>query len=901
MVQHDGSSNIRSSTTTTTTTTTIRRVVTVKSNNNDKNELVQLQQVARALFQRRLLHVRILCLEVCLLLFLCTVTVFCHVTLQLHDQYLHPYLETLKWTPERAATEETYPRLECDISDLTTDNPADLFVNASASSVSSSLAEQAIEKALLHGATVLPDIIAPDVASNLRSYILRRNEKLTAAESIHVIMSEHRSSFALSALEDATVTAALQQIGHSETLRSTLSALTGTPNPALVELQVLTAQAGADHQYWHADTSPAGSAMRYQHSFHPLYTVLIPLQDTTPEMGPTAVCPGSHRCYYTRACSGFGPGFGDTVDTSTGSNTDASTNVSTASTATATTSTNTTTTAGFAVTDPATGFAYFQAGHALIYNSVLQHRGSAYTAAQGPDRVALILSFTSPPDNDNDNHNHNTNGNRLPPLDTVYGIRWDHLGYTLDDFRDPATTMQFWKLQWTGLFMARQHGHGHGRLPPAAWNSFRLDTFRTANDGQYRFRKEDLQDQVEAGTGVMGFLSVLFAVPVQDAAKGYQPVEYHAMRLLRRIRIVATVAVIVVASVYAVAVVSLVQTRSGKMATWVRMIAFIAAAVALGQWYSWQVEQTDWARAIVANRVADVKTGSLNRLQMNQSYIESIATPVAQDILVASVSTAAASRLGAQADVLDYHPGNRRWRRAAAQQACWFFFRYQGLPAAFAHAVVDTVIDMAQTKDHFQFLRRNEFGDWFEMDSADIREATVELLFDLGLSPQKKLFSVFPATPCDHSPGSSLCQTKAHVLSLVDPRKIHKLFEKPGANETLVPRFARIDSLAAAQHYRSQLHPPDGGSTAITAGEFIVGQVIECRPDYGASRKWVRATIVGKLNKFYYDVEYFELNQPIHKGVHREVLRTVKARSSKRASFEKLYRRRAQSRVMSEL
>lgn len=47
--------------------------------------------------------------------------------------------------------------------------------------------------------------------------------------------------------------------------------------------------------------------------------------------------------------------------------------------------------------------------------------------------------------------------------------------------------------------------------------------------------------------------------------------------------------------------------------------------------------------------------------------------------------------------------------------------------------------------------------------------------------------------------------------------------------------------------------------------EFSAGEVIECRPDYCTSRKWVKAKAVSKLNKFYCNIEYFEMNQPIHK------------------------------------
>jgi hypothetical protein len=271
-----------------------------------------------------------------------------------------------------------------------------------------------------------------------------------------------------------------------------------------------------------------------------------------------------------------------------------------------------------------------------VYNSVLQHRGSACTAAQGPDRVALILSFASPPDDSNDNHNVNSskrNDNshtsrlRLPPLDTVYGIRSDHLGCTLNDFKDPVKNMQFWKLRWTGFFETTQQG----------WNSFRLDTFRTDNIWTISLSQGGFAKSSGGWNRCQGFLSVLLGVKVQDAPPEYQPVEYHAMRLLWRIRAYTAVAAIMVAGVYAWAVIYFVkvqpQSRTVRMATWLRRIMYVAVAVASGQWYIWQVEQTDWARGITVNRniggVLPTKGHVGLQVHKTQSYLESVATPVA--------------------------------------------------------------------------------------------------------------------------------------------------------------------------------------------------------------------------------------------------------------------------------
>jgi ectoine hydroxylase-related dioxygenase (phytanoyl-CoA dioxygenase family) len=692
------------------------------------------------------------------------------------------------------------------------------------------MGRQAVDKALLHGATVLPDILTLPAAFNLRAYVLRRNRQLSTHESIDVIMSDHRSSFALSAVEHESVTIALQQVGRNRVVRDTLTALLGS-DPALVELQVITARAGADYQYWHADTIPTGSAVRYQHSFVPMYTLLIQLQDTDADMGPTAVCPGSHRCFYTAACSGFGL---DSVNASSLSHDGP---------------------AGFSVaTDVETGV--WKAGHGLLFTSALQHRGSRHV--QGPDRVALILSFASPPDHDSGS-SHNS---RLPPLESVYAIRWDQLGYTLQDLRDPAMHMQFWNLRWTGLLPNEQRSNG--------WNSFRLDTFRTANDGQYRFGKVDLQKQVKTVQGLLGSLSVLFGVDVQDAATGYQPVEYHAMRLLRRIRTVSSTVAAFFIVVYVTFVAAMVKTS--KVDTWIRLLVYVAIAFAFWEWYIGAVELTAWAQNIAVARIATVPDdiSPYAPCLFNQTeYSYSITAPVAQDILVAaSLSTNATKRLAAQAYFLDYHPGNRRWRLAASE---WvpYFFRYKGLPSVFQQAVVDGVIDATRTPDWNRFLRRNEFGDWLEMDGHDIQEATVSLLWEIGLS-RNQLSLVFPKTPCDGSPGSPLCRIRPPLFSLIDPRKTRD--EKSNTVQNPSNSIARIVRLAATRSHRSKrCH----ATRNVSKEHFNVGQVVEYRPGYGASRKWVRAKVLKRLNEWYYDIEYLEVNSPVDGGVHREYLRSV--------------------------
>lgn len=262
-------STTRTGTATATATTATRQVVR-RSPSQDNQVVVAL----RHLLQNRLLRWVTLHIP---MLFILSLAILSHSLLKIQRRYIHPYLQSLEFTEQRAEWEETYPRMECQSSDLSTADPRDLFLRNDSSVV------EAVDKTLLHGAVALPQIMNASVATKLRTYILKRNKELRADEEIDVISNQNRISFALLANEHKSVSEALQAIGRNELFSETLETLLG-PDPALMELHVITTE-HAQTQYWHADTIPGGSAIRYARTFVPVYTLIIPLQDTDKDMG----------------------------------------------------------------------------------------------------------------------------------------------------------------------------------------------------------------------------------------------------------------------------------------------------------------------------------------------------------------------------------------------------------------------------------------------------------------------------------------------------------------------------------------------------------------------------------------------------------------------------------------
>ena len=172
------------------------------------------------------------------LLFLLATAILSHGCLYIHETYLHSYMQALHFTPERQEWEETYPRMECHVPDLTTLEPSDLFLQDDETHL------DAVESALLHGAVVFPQIISNETASRLRRYVLKRNRGLSQSEHVSVIMNDHRTSFTLSATEHPSVVRALQEIGTNQRFLETMEGLLG-PDPSLMEMQVITVSEGA--------------------------------------------------------------------------------------------------------------------------------------------------------------------------------------------------------------------------------------------------------------------------------------------------------------------------------------------------------------------------------------------------------------------------------------------------------------------------------------------------------------------------------------------------------------------------------------------------------------------------------------------------------------------------------
>ena len=818
----------------------VRRTVgsakTTRNHSNNGDAEPSPVEVVNKLF-RTSLAFRIFLLELPILVLLAC-TLASDALLYVHRTYIHEYLKALEFTPERMENEETFPRMECQISDLTTLDPADLILGGNETYV------DATEKVLMHGAALFPQMIQPETAAKFRKYVQKRIKRLKQSENVYVIQNDYRTSFTLTATEDPIVAKALQEIGTNERFVNTLEYLLG-PDPSLMEFQVIAVSEGAEPQYLHADTPPRVSAIQNAYTFTPLYSFLLQLQDTYPEMGPTDVCPGSHRCFYTSSCYGFGKDDDK----------------------------NTSEQVAFQAINPSKG--YWETGTGLLYSSSIAHRGTGHW--KGPQRVAVILSFAGRPD-----YTRPSQYSRFPPLDSVYAIRWHQMGHSLSDLTDPYSKMTPSLTRWTGLF--------NDHVTPT-WNSFRFDMLRAANEDQYRFRVDDIAEQKEQVKGLMGTLSAIFFVDARRG-EGYTDTEYHAKRLLERIRLVMFVAFLLAFILY---MVLLSQTQQKVTTTLVRSSILATLLVICKGLGLMVVAKSDFATDVSQGDVMMAPGDMKAAANLSETYINSLPTPTPQDILVDKLP----AKISAQAHLLDYLPGNRRWAVNTAK-AVDRFVSYHSLPSKFTDELVEQVIEKTRTNLGHNFYERNEIGDFVELPQEFLLLETKRLMMQKAIDPLRRLGAVHGSIRCTSDSSFSLCSSwSSTVESFFMGSKRRPQIEPPRVTRK-TSSFAAHEVLEVPPKslYRCQMSSSE--TTANNSETWNVGDVAQIHLDREGvlpsselidyrrfaiichtcltlssirpAGKWVNAEIVEKKEDTF-DLKAFDINKHYAKGVKSTQMR----------------------------
>ena len=235
--------------------------------------------------------------------------VFTSVVHKLHDDYLHPQLQLMVFqADQRRYTDTTYYHRVCDEDDFTATSPEELIIEDHFTT------EETVEHMLKNGVSVYPNLLTNETAHNLREWINHENYRRTSQWG--VIEQENRFTWGIDVNDHPDLQTFWQELDANKLLKNGLEGILG-PDPAIIEFTAITSSYGAVDQYMHADIMHNGSPVKYARSFAPSYSLFIPLQDTTYEMGATHVCPGTHVCSQADdiciesgafAVSGEGPG-----------------------------------------------------------------------------------------------------------------------------------------------------------------------------------------------------------------------------------------------------------------------------------------------------------------------------------------------------------------------------------------------------------------------------------------------------------------------------------------------------------------------------------------------------------------------------------------------------------------
>ena len=299
----------------------------------------------------------------------------------------------------------TYYNRQCDKYDITTRDANDLYIDPSTATH-----EKAASTMMRHGAVVVPGVLQPTTATELRQYLESRH-KIQAELPWHekFFEEEDRLALGLGAGDHPVVTEALRQVGTNPTVRTTVEGILG-PDPAVVEISTITSLAGADDQGIHTDSDYFGSSLLYSRTFLHSYTMFISLQNTTARMGATTLCPGTHHC--------ANPDMEEICLTNGAF--EASSNGLT----------------GPDNNDGKGGGVLLQ-GDAMMFNQNVWHRGAANQDPMNPNtnRVMFILTFVS-------RNKAHAADRRYQGLGTYYYQRWNTWGHTYQDLKDAGTVMR---------------------------------------------------------------------------------------------------------------------------------------------------------------------------------------------------------------------------------------------------------------------------------------------------------------------------------------------------------------------------------------------------------------------------------------------------------------------------
>jgi len=561
-------------------------------------------------------------------------------------EYVVPLVHLMEWTPGKGEREITYYHRRCDTQDQSTLDARDLVVDTTKGP------EDAMELMLKHGAAVFPSLLPLDISNALRNYILKENAKMK--DTIFVLSNEHRWSFFLQVDQDPTVSDAIEYLLNNNPLFTSAMQLIAGNDPAIIEFTTITVAYGAGPQHWHQDVTPESNGAKYSRNFIPSYSLFIPLQDTTAEMGATGVCPGTHMC--AGGCGRFCAKTGFQMSDAGGNSTTS----------------------------------YWPSGWGALVNQQTTHVGTAHTDPGAPHRVVFIITFAPRP-----NWSKQRIETKMIGLGGSYSLHWSQWGHTMADFANPRSMRQPWRsLKSLGLHKSASSVWG--------WDYITQATGRLANS-EVGFHLESLDEFLDKG----GFwLPAFLKVDKGKYEDGYMQ-ESDRQTWLRFLHDSFTVCRIFLWKIHATVMgcylVALV--RGKKKSTVGIFILWLLASHMLVYTFGYilylKMERGVWATNIRLKKLFQAPIGRhLSRL-LSRSTLPSL-----NDVL--DVGEMRSVEMASFNDVLDRsHPGNVKMIALVAH----FSGGYLSLSSSLKDMLLDRIVALVSSEGA-RFLTKNIDGNW---------------------------------------------------------------------------------------------------------------------------------------------------------------------------------------------
>ena len=625
--------------------------------------------VGRFIRKRRALSViRVLILDfplVILLLLYATTELLLHC----NEQYWEPLVnELLPWRNNRMHrknSEMTYYGRVCNENDQTANSPEEIMISRDMTS------DDAVESMLKHGISIFPNLLKPETAADLRETIIEHNH---IENNFHVLQPEQRYSYGIRVEQHSSVRQAIHEISTHPVLQPVMKKMIGE-HQAVYKFHAITSDYGADDQDFHWDVVPQSSAALFARSFVPIYSLFIPLQNTTADMGSTEICPGTHICTAgTRFCRKT----------------------------------------AFRASGQADNWS---AGTGALMNQQLTHRGRAHINPDSGPRVLFILAFTPTPRHD---HPHQLETRSLS-LGGSYATHWTQWGHTEFDLQDSWKRMKMpWKLlRSLGVYKPKDAAWG--------WDWITSILIQVANDAYYH--RDELEEYIEAGGFAPMPNHLLPDMPDERYTRGrawytfvielIENCREYLQKLVRRV-LFTYVGLALGCHGYQL----LNRQRTGKelakfsIFTVVRVILMLAIVSGLYYHVSQSIASTPWA--------AKIRSRKLYQLSHNfrGPHLPNSVLPLEQDVLL--MDDMQSEYLASYTRLYDIaHPGNAAWREMVSKNAGG----YSNWNNSMRRQLRDRLYLWNRQKQS-RILLKNHLNQWAEMT----REMADEFVHNLLMS-----------------------------------------------------------------------------------------------------------------------------------------------------------------------